>query len=1113
VPGPNLAGDQGTLVLANGTFLPGNTSVVSDFTLGASAWVPTVGELLLADESTAGWALLVYNGSNDTLVGRILLPSTGGPADGLAYDPSNHQLYVTTEYGPVEVVSLASDSVIGSIPVGPSPTDIIWNPRSGDLVETDWNLGEATILSPATDRAIGNVSLGLNPRTLAYDPWADRILVTGSADFVDVLNASTAQLVGNLSVGNPSYGILADPSTENLYVAVGGLANISVINGSSVAVVGSFAVDVGPGGLALDARHGILYVSCPPSGVLDALNLSTGRVDRAVASPLALAGVGFNPARNEAFLLASSQVLLIDGRSLNVSRTLVLGTTVDATTVDAAAHRLYAADSANDWVWVVDTSNESIVGHVSVGAYPTALALNPADHQLYVANIDGTTISVIDTTTDRLAAAWPTAEVTGWLAYDALDGKLFASSFDYYVEVFNVTTGRQIDDIVVNQKSSGLTYDAATGHVYVAVSWYGASAIDAINASSDHVDADILLGAVSGSTYDVAVSGNSGDLYVSDFADHQVEVVNPWNGSTFADILAPNVTGGSLGGLAFDPWSGDVLLANGYNVTEINDTDQRAVGYVPTSVSSADVSVDPSTGEAYVAIADGGVARLRSSVAPGPIALGLRVSPAPSDLGASVDLNAVSSGGTPPFHVAWTGLPAGCQALPLRQFACIPNATGTYNLSVQLTDANGNSSFESAMLSVRPDPRTSFSVIPNPVADGTPVAFSASTYGGTPPLRWTWEFGDGSNATGPNVSHSYSAPGGFDGTLVVADAGGYSHGFNFVLVVRGPLALRGCPSRIPADVGLPVTFLACFDGGTPPFVVRWGFGDGTGITARNTTHAYQSAGSYLATMSVTDAVGVTIEQSIGVQVNATPRVVVNRTGIATEVGFPVALRANVSGGTPPYQVEWDLGDGTLASGPSLTHVYAIPGTFTVRASFTDALGVANATDATVAVEPRPTVIPAWPALTAVSGAVVGLPSWAVGGIPPYHVEWEFEDGSSAVGANVTHRFTSLGVQRVSIALVDAFGATANGSVIVTVTSPEGPAAPGPRLPGFLGTGPGTAALVAVGLGAAALAAFAIARRNHRHRPGAADQHGQPPAPEPPGDRTHQERSGRAPPRQ
>jgi hypothetical protein len=67
-------------------------------------------------------------------------------------------------------------------------------------------------------------------------------------------------------------------------------------------------------------------------------------------------------------------------------------------------------------------------------------------------------------------------------------------------------------------------------------------------------------------------------------------------------------------------------------------------------------------------------------------------------------------------------------------------------------------------------------VAPSPINHGDVVAFDGSDTVATllvPRAGYTWDFGDGSSATGPSVVHSYAKGGAYDVTLTTVDRGGH----------------------------------------------------------------------------------------------------------------------------------------------------------------------------------------------------------------------------------------------------------------------------------------------------------------------------------------------------
>jgi hypothetical protein len=84
-----------------------------------------------------------------------------------------------------------------------------------------------------------------------------------------------------------------------------------------------------------------------------------------------------------------------------------------------------------------------------------------------------------------------------------------------------------------------------------------------------------------------------------------------------------------------------------------------------------------------------------------------------------------------------------------------------------------------------------------PHADaGSPVAFSAaSDPGGIPALAYRWDFGDGSDSTGPSVLHSYTRAGDFRVHLVVEGIENVPFEASFTVSVRGEIEKHFQPDR------------------------------------------------------------------------------------------------------------------------------------------------------------------------------------------------------------------------------------------------------------------------------------------------------------------------------
>jgi PKD repeat protein len=135
------------------------------------------------------------------------------------------------------------------------------------------------------------------------------------------------------------------------------------------------------------------------------------------------------------------------------------------------------------------------------------------------------------------------------------------------------------------------------------------------------------------------------------------------------------------------------------------------------------------------------------------------------------------------------------------------------------------------------------------------------------PYQESWAFGDGSSATGATTSHTYLVSGHLTVTLQVTDGHGLVSQSNSSVVIAPGLwsAASGSPS--PVEAGANVTFTASAGGGVGPYFTEWNFDDGYASGTLNTTHAYQSSGTYIAALTVLDSSGHASYQYVTIVVN------------------------------------------------------------------------------------------------------------------------------------------------------------------------------------------------------------------------------------------------------
>jgi uncharacterized protein YkwD len=174
------------------------------------------------------------------------------------------------------------------------------------------------------------------------------------------------------------------------------------------------------------------------------------------------------------------------------------------------------------------------------------------------------------------------------------------------------------------------------------------------------------------------------------------------------------------------------------------------------------------------------------------------------------------------------------------------------------------------------------------------------------------------------------------------------------------------------------------------------------------------------------------------------------------VGQPVNF-VNLSGGEPPLNHAWDMGDGTVLTSTHPSHSYDAAGTYLVQLTTSNAFGSATTSwELTVGVPPAvdfmlPAAMPA--------GSTVTLNAVDDGSATAFR--WDLGDGTALDGRDVSHVFRNVGDHYVTLTAENLYGEATTGRWItvtpgqwtlflpvaaVVTTPPDPPRQPGEPLP-------------------------------------------------------------------
>jgi PKD repeat protein len=211
---------------------------------------------------------------------------------------------------------------------------------------------------------------------------------------------------------------------------------------------------------------------------------------------------------------------------------------------------------------------------------------------------------------------------------------------------------------------------------------------------------------------------------------------------------------------------------------------------------------------------------------------------------------------------------------------------------------------------------------------------------------YVWDFGDGTTGTGAKPSHVYTGPGPYIATLTVTDQVGQSNVVSTAVALAGnalPVANPGGPYTVPesAVVNKHWSINVNAAASTDDFGIwkyEWSFGDGTPVvTTPTANHEYAAPGTYTVSLKVTDNANLTHTATTTASVAGTALPVANPGGpYFTEPNTPVNFDASASSDNSGIiSYAWQFGDGSTAKGLKPSHVYTVPGTYTVSLTVTD----------------------------------------------------------------------------------------------------------------------------------------------------------------------------------
>ncbi len=369
-------------------------------------------------------------------------------------------------------------------------------------------------------------------------------------------------------------------------------------------------------------------------------------------------------------------------------------------------------------------------------------------------------------------------------------------------------------------------------------------------------------------------------------------------------------------------------------------------------------------------------------------------------------------------------------------------ASGTYTITLQITDSLGCLGTEVKTDTITVDDRPIAQFIPNPSQVCLPytVSFQNTTTPQSSPIStYQWSFGDGNSSILADPSYTYSNAGDFDVELIATDQNGCADtSLQTITTLIHPLAQFTASDSIGC-APLNIQFISQSTGDRNIIAWEWDFGDGTTSNFQFPNHTFNSDGSYDIRLVVTDVTGCTDTLTKSNFINLT-RPTVDFTSDKQQIcpGVEVNFTDITSPDTTLVGWQWNFGDGNTSNVQHPTHLYADSGAYTVT------LTVRNVLNCTATIAKTELIDVIAPPLTQFTpGAIEGCAPFPVNFTNTSQPQsatisgfsWDFGNGNSSVQTNGFQTYNVPGTYNVKLYATDSFGCIDSAEQEINIYEP------------------------------------------------------------------------------
>ena len=299
------------------------------------------------------------------------------------------------------------------------------------------------------------------------------------------------------------------------------------------------------------------------------------------------------------------------------------------------------------------------------------------------------------------------------------------------------------------------------------------------------------------------------------------------------------------------------------------------------------------------------------------------------------------------------------------------------------------------------------------------------------PTFWTWDFGDGETSIQQNPVHTYAANGEYIASLTISsqDSSCFSYIELMVRVTNDSILPNDCEAMFYYFQGNDQNTVNFIDESYGyPTEWAWDFGDGNTSVEQNPVHVYTNMGEYLVTLSIVADSGnctSTFQELVFVyndtispgNCQAMFFAYGDSLNMLTQNFIDMSTTINPSG--TPDSWYWDFGDGNSSTEQNPTYTYAEEGDYEVCLTITVGGDInCESTECQfVRVGDWNQGCYTWYEYEVIDLTVDYMAFIENGGVNTEYT-WDFGDGTTGTGENVSHTYAEEGMYTVLLTTMD-----------------------------------------------------------------------------------------------